>query len=231
LENRPLPIRFERLYEWAIAPQKRLSNVGEISTAIRATQESFEYYRSNRSAELCWSWRKANIAGWNVLSPINAYMTPFEDFELSASMDQDQLRRFSSATNFSQIWTRQDSRIAVRGGDWMRAYDFRVRDNSLSMFIPNGAGTAEWVLGWTANIPEGFVLLFLPLELRGGAAEILAGALRKKSLDEMADRGIGASIAIRVKAPFRVSRGDVIGRFLILPEYCLDLVETEMRPD
>ena len=194
-------------------------------------RDRFEYYRTNRSKEFCWSWRKANDFGWNVLSPVNINLAPFEDFELPADADQDLLLRFSSSTNYSQIWNRADSRIAVRGGDWMRAYDFRANGGSLSMFIPNGAGSVEWVLGWRALIPEGFVLLFLPHQLSGGSMEVIGGALRGKSLESMAERGVGISIAIKVNAPIQLSRGDVIGRFLILPEYCLDLVESDAHPN
>ena len=227
MEDCPFQLEFDPIYEWAIPPRKRRSDVATATKSAKTIKESFEHYRASRNPEFCWSWRKANYAGWDVISPIDIFFTPLEDFEISPSASKEELQEFAAATKFTQLWNRSDSRIAVRGGDWMRAFDFKTNGGSLSMFVPNGMGTIEWILGWKATIPEGFVVLFIPHQLNGGAVEVLSGALRKKSLESMADRGVGISIAIRVESSTRVARGDVIGRFIVIPEYCLDLSEND----
>lgn len=218
-------VQFNSLHDWAILPRKRKLKTENISKYTKAVQNSFEFYRANRRPEFCWSWRKANEMGWDLHSPIDITLLPFEDFELTAEINSEKLTSITNSMNFSQIWTRSDSKIAIRHGSWMRAYDFKVGDAYQSMFIPNGFNTVEWVLGWTAHIPDGFVLWFLPSKIQEGNVNVLGGVLKKSSLIEMHKKGIGISIGIQVEARTHILRGDFLGRFVIIPEYCLDIIE------
>ncbi|MFD3505628.1 hypothetical protein ACFWWT_47500 [Streptomyces sp. NPDC058676] len=54
-----------------------------------------------------------------------------------------------------------------------------------NMFIPNGAGTAEWRLGWAADVPRGYFMLVLPLETPVAGLEVPTGVLSSTSIGHM----------------------------------------------
>lgn len=87
------------------------------------------------------------------------------------------------------------------------------------MFVPNGDGTVEWRLGWSAEIPAGYYLLLLPFEERKGW-ELPTGLLDQKTLSRQAGT-IGMSIPIKPLTTTTIRRGEIIGRLVLLPKESL----------
>ncbi len=82
------------------------------------------------------------------------------------------------------------------------------------MFVPNGAGAAEWHLGWDVEIPDGMFLLVLPAPAIPGL-EVPSRVLDHRTLLRACE-GEGISIAVRPKATVAVKRGDPVARVVLL---------------
>jgi hypothetical protein len=166
-------VGFTAKYPWALVPEKSKVNRRGSQEDERIYAESFRWIRKSRVPEACWPWRVAEELGWIVRSPVDVRMTAIKDVELACPPDEfDLLER---STGLSELWKRDTSFLALNRTSWVRLYDYRTEAGFSAMFVPNGAGTVEWHLGWEVRIPDGYYLLILPLSQAPRAWKYLWG--------------------------------------------------------
>ncbi|MET7694377.1 hypothetical protein ABZT06_41650 [Streptomyces sp. NPDC005483] len=100
------------------------------------------------------------------------------------------------------------------GTPWLHLHQFRTPRGWENMFLPNGAGTVEWRLGWAADVPRGYFLLVMPLPGLEGL-EVPVGILTSTVIARMAQDN-GVSIAVRPTDRAVVRRGQPLARIVLL---------------
>ena len=211
---------FLPLYDWALLPVKRTIDPTPIAHDARVTNSNFRYLRMSRVSQLCKPWRAAAVLGWDISSPVDVTLAPIGDVEISPNIPASELQELASATGLSQMWARHGSRIGVSDGKWMRLYDFKMESGWQSMFLPNGQGSIEWILGWTMELPVGMSLLIGPAGRNEAGALAEWGLLDAAMLQSMREAGTGFSVAIRPSSLTRIVRGQTIARaWIVGPEF------------
>lgn len=205
-------VRFCARYPWSLLPYK--AKVDQAAARERASlyAAEFRWLRAQRVPELCWPWRLGAELGWIVPSPVDVTFTPLHETEVDP--EADDLALVGEITGAAELWRRDRAAFAIPRAPWLRLHQYRVGDAWHAMFVPNGAGTAEWHLGWDAEIPEGMFLLVLPGPAIAGL-EIPSGVLDHLTLGR-AREGEGMSIAVRPTATVAVRRGDPVARVVLL---------------
>lgn len=199
---------FTSLYSWSLPPTKYEVKLSEARSRRDHFRGSFTHLRAERQPEFCPPWVQGATIGWRIKSPVDISLSPVQQTEITCSEDPAVSAR---AVGMNQVWRRDNAALAVESCAWMGAYEFETPEGAQSMFIPNGLGTVEWRLGWTATYPEGYGLLTIPspecidLGVQVGFFSVSTiGRLRSK----------GLSIAISPRSNFTLHRGDEIARIV-----------------
>jgi hypothetical protein len=150
-------------------------------------------------------------AGWRVLSPIDVTLSPLEQSEVLT--DRNEAKSAVAAANKSEIWTRNDSSLAVHKTNWLHLYQHQTESGWENMFLPNGVGTVEWKLGWAAEIPKGYFLMVMPEPESPPEIEVPIGILSSTVVSRLKT---GLSLAIRPMKQVHVTRGQPIARLMLL---------------
>jgi hypothetical protein len=204
-------------YPWALLPHKNRINQREARSSADLYDRHFRWIRRRRVAERCTPWRLGQELGWYVLSPVDVTMTPLDDIEVE--FDDSELGTLGEVCGRQDLWRRQRSQLATSRTDWLRMFQFRNRDDTWSnMFVPNGEGTAEWRLGWSVDTPANLFMFIFGCNVDG--LEIPMGVLPPPVLSRM-NESTGLSIAVRPLREVRISRGQPVARFILLPDTAL----------
>ncbi|MGH3498335.1 MAG: hypothetical protein ACRDSH_17545 [Pseudonocardiaceae bacterium] len=149
------------------------------------------------------------------MSPIRATIEPVEDIPVDVEESDAQTLGGVLGPDF-QLWSRRVSSIAVRRNSWLRLYQFRGSDGGWQgMFLPNGEGTVEWRLGWSAELPASHFMIVLPLD-EERRFDVPTGVLSSKQMQVLAGTG-GMSLPFRPACRFAVERGDPLARVMVVP--------------
>ncbi|GGL59015.1 hypothetical protein [Planomonospora parontospora] len=220
-------IRFGQLYDWALLPHKhKVARVAE-REAAEMYEKHFRYNRRVRPATSCPPWVLGQELGWVVQSPIDITLTPVDDIQFGAESETD-LTAVSRMLNRTDVWNRGDGWLATSRNDWLRFTQFKgIGDNWEAMFLPNGDGSVEWRLGWTAQIPDDMYLMVMGLD-RSEAIEIPTGIMTAKQVNRTADNG-GMSLAIRPRHVSKISRGTPLARLVLLHRQSLQAMSEEIN--
>lgn len=143
---------------------------------------------------------------------MTAEVGPLNDIDIAVPEGED-LREVLSRNNMLEAWNRDGCWIATGSGSWLRSCDFRTDDGWRAMFVPNGAGTVEWFLGWSISIPESFFLMILPLSRED--IEVPIGVLTSRMIDDMTVRG-GFSLPFRPRRSTKIERGSPIAKICLI---------------
>ncbi|WP_328437558.1 hypothetical protein OHA71_10555 [Streptomyces sp. NBC_00444] len=208
----PVEVRFRKLHPWSLPPQQREVDRHPSRDYATALRENFRFVRADRRPEHCAPWVMGQELGWRLHSPIDIALTPLDQIELDAVTDPEAAGR---AANRSELWQREKSHLAVEKTSWLHLYQFKASRGWENMFIPNGAGTVEWRLGWAADVPRGYFMLVLPLETPVAGLDIPTGVLSSTSIGRMSEEN-GMGIAVRPTAPTTLRRGQEIARLVLL---------------
>ena len=205
-----MEIVFTSHYDWVLPPRKNTIAVPKEELAV---YDTFRWVRRSRRKELCYPWRLGQGLGWDVPSPIDVTIHPFDDIEISAAPAE--LENAHRTLGLNNFWDRGETFLSV-SHDWMRLYQFRGAGNKWEgMFIPNGEGTVEWRLGFSADLPDGYSLLIAPHQ-DTTAIDVPYGVLSKKDVDKMNRIG-GLSVPIKPKATkTSLRRHDPIARLILI---------------
>lgn len=222
---------FTPLHPWALPPDANRVDRAAARAERDTYRNHFRYKRITRLPVDCPPWVMGQELGWLVPSPVSVTLSPVDDIEFDLP-ESEELRAVGRKVNRSEMWRRGDGWIATGDTDWMRLHDFATPDNGWeSMFLPNGAGTVEWRLGWGVRIPERYFLLVVGIGVEG--LDVPAGVLPARTVNAMADRG-GVSVAIRPTARVPLSRGAPFARLVLLHPDSLQAsgtVAVEKEPD
>ncbi|MFT4217242.1 MAG: hypothetical protein QM619_08690 [Micropruina sp.] len=205
-------VRAKKLHEWALLPEKQSVAPQHARAEARLLEEHFKQRRRIRAKEVCPAWVLGSELGWTLRSPISEQFTPIDEVQLSSDADLTEASRSTGATEF---WARGSGFIGTRRNHWLRSYAYRATDGTWeSMFLPNGEGTFEWLLGFGLQIPDDYFLL---VHEAGGHPDlqIPVGVLTAKQVNRTWEQS-GLSIAAKPLAPVKVERGDVIARITLL---------------
>jgi hypothetical protein len=206
-------VSFSRLHEWALIPHKLHVERGVVREKARIYEKNFRYLRIVRAPELCPPWVLGQELGWVVPSPVDVELTAVDDVQFDVD-SPDELGPVGRMVGRSDVWHRTSGWLATERNDWLRFNQFRGADGWEGMFVPNGSGTIEWRLGWTAAIPDGTFLLVMALDGNRGfdvpTAVLTAGQVAASS------NTAGMSLAIRPHASARIARGDLLARLVLL---------------
>ncbi|GAA1309153.1 hypothetical protein [Saccharothrix xinjiangensis] len=197
---------------WALVPEAPKVDRRTARQERDLYAEHFRYRRVARLPVDCPPWVMGQELGWLVRSPITFSPGPVLDSELAVP-DGEQAADVARKVGTAELWRRDGAVIAIRGAAWIREFDFRGRQGWEGMFLPNGAGTVEWRLGWEARIPERYLMLVLGAGHPG--LDVPLGVLPAKVVNAMGERG-GFSLAIHPTAPTTVQRGDPVARLVLL---------------
>lgn len=208
-----MDVHFRSKYPWALVPDKPKVDRRTPQEDAEIYADSFRWVRKSRVPEACWPWRVAQELGWIVRSPVDVHMTPITDIELACPPDEFDLLERSSG--LSELWKRDSTFLALNRTSWLRLYDYRTKSGFSAMFVPNGAGTVEWHLGFEVHIPEGYYLLTLPLSRRPKGLEVPMGIFDSKTLEKV-NNGPGMSIAARPRRSVRIRRRQPIARIVLI---------------
>lgn len=207
-------IEFIPLHPWSLPPVKPHTDRTTARTERDLYQQHFRHLRITRLPADCPPWTLGQNLGWTVASPITLTMTPLDDIDVAVPDDED-LRTVSRRTGRSEMWKRGDDWIAT-SHSWPRMCDYRTPTGEWEgMFLPNGAGTLEWRLGFAARIPEPYFLTVLPLDPPLPGLDIPLGIIGAKTVNAMEATG-GISIAIRPTHPLTLHRHQPIARLVLL---------------
>ncbi|MGW4889960.1 hypothetical protein [Streptomyces murinus] len=99
--------------------------------------------------------------------------------------------------------------------NWLHLYQFRAEAGWENMFLPNGAGSVEWHLGWNVELPRGYFLMVAPLETGPEGLEVPTGVISSTVCGRMT-QGQGFGIAVRPTRPVTIARGQHIARLILL---------------
>jgi hypothetical protein len=206
-------VRFDALRPWALVPEAPLVNRREARHERDLYRDHFRYKRIARLPVDCPPWILGQELGWIIRSPVAVTMSPIGDVEFDVPAEED-LRSVGRKIHRTEMWRRDDAWIATTDTEWMRFYDYATPgDGWESMFVPNGSGTVEWRLGWAVRIPERYFLMVMGIGRPG--LDVPVGVLAAKTLNGMAERG-GISIAVGPTVRTELSRGDPVGRLVLL---------------
>jgi hypothetical protein len=205
-------VAFHRIHPWALPPRKHTVDRSQGRTDAGVYQESFRYVRSERRAEHCPPWVMGQELGWRIHSPVDVTLTPLPQTEVAADAEPQEVARI---TGQSEVWGREKSQLAVGRTNWLHLFQFRTEQGWENMFLPNGQGSVEWRLGWSAEIPRGYFLLVLPSEQGPEGLEIPTGILSSTVATRMG-KASGGGIAVRPGAPVSLRRGQEIARLVLL---------------
>ncbi|MFE3856075.1 hypothetical protein ACFXPN_33715 [Streptomyces griseorubiginosus] len=207
----PVEVRFRPLYEWALPPAKYTVDRQRSRDDAALYRDNFRFARAERRPEHCAPWVMGQELGWQIRSPIDVAFTPLDQIELDGITDPEGAGR---AANRTELWQREKSHLAVEKTSWLHLHQFRTPRGWENMFLPNGAGTVEWRLGWAADIPRGYFLLVMPLPGLDGL-DVPVGILTSTVIARMGQDN-GVSIAIRPTAKTQVRRGEPLARIVLL---------------
>lgn len=164
--------------------------------------------RAERLPEFCPPWVQGQTIGWRVHSPIDVELSPLTQHEVAVTDSPQDAARTVGA---KQVWFREQTALALDPPSWLSAYQFKKGENWENMFIPNGMGTVEWRLGWTASDCGSIGLLIIPNpQLPELGVEI--GLLSARTLERMETTGV--SIAICPGQSIPIARGQEIARII-----------------
>lgn len=207
-----ISVRFHKMQPWAILPAKLEVDRSAARETAEIYLKSFRYARAERRPEQCPPWVMGTELGWRVHSPVDIDFTELPQIEIDAGADAEMAAK---AANRPELWTRERSHLAVGKTSWLRLYQFQTERGWENMFIPNGAGSVEWRLGWGADIPRGYFFLILPGS-QFGPLEVPIGVMSSTVVSRLTAQG-GMSLAVRPPAaPVRVTRGEEIARIIVL---------------
>ncbi|MFJ4192244.1 hypothetical protein [Kitasatospora sp. NPDC089509] len=208
----PVEVRFHQLHPWSLPPRRIEVDRRESREHAEVLRESFRFVRADRRPEHCAPWVMGQELGWRVHSPLDVSLTPLDQIELNGADEPEAAGR---AVNRTELWQREKSHLAVKKTSWLHLYQFRTGRGWENTFLPNGAGTVEWRLGWTAQVPRGHFLLVLPPERPVAGLDVPTGVLSSTAVTRM-NRDNGLSIAVRPTAPLTLRRGQEIARIVLL---------------
>ncbi|MEU6722007.1 hypothetical protein ABZ897_62145 [Nonomuraea sp. NPDC046802] len=234
-------VRFDALYEWAIPPEKvKLPRSAERETG-ELYQRNFRYQRHVRRAGACPPWVLGQELGWIVRCPIDVTLTPVDDVQFGTT-DNDasngdsngdpgtgeaDLAAVGRMLNRPEVWRRGQGWLATPRTDWLRFHQFKNQRGAWEgMFVPNGEGSVEWRLGWSASIPADMFLLITGLDTPCGL-EIPTGVLPARHVNATAD-GPGMSLAVRPHQATRLTRGAPLARIVLLHRASLQATTHEV---
>ncbi|MDT0263120.1 hypothetical protein [Jatrophihabitans lederbergiae] len=179
----------------------------------RVLADNFRYHRMIRYPEACVPWVMGQELGWVVCSPLDITLSPVREVQIAAG--DDQLQEAGRLLGRSEFWRRGDGFIATERNDWARAYQFRGTEGGWeAMFLPNGAGTVEWRLGWGIRIPADSLLLVTGLDDSPGV-RVPTGVMTGRQINRTWD-GAGFSLAIEPTAVVTLHKGQPIARLVLL---------------
>ncbi|MGW2883430.1 hypothetical protein ACWDBP_46250 [Streptomyces sp. NPDC001233] len=178
--------------------------------------------RAERRPEHCAPWVMGQELGWRIPSPVDITLSPLDQSELDPGDDP---RTAAQAAARGELWSRERSSLAVDRTNWLHLYQFRTEAGWENMFLPNGAGSVEWHLGWNAEIPRGYFLLVAPLETGPEGLEIPTGVISSTVCGRMS-QGQGFGIAVRPTRPVTIARGQHIARLILLHADSLQATST-----
>ncbi|MBF6169202.1 hypothetical protein IU486_31360 [Streptomyces gardneri] len=213
----PVEIQIKKLYDWALLPEK--PRVDRIAAATESDflQQHFRFHRKFRYPEICPPWVLGQEWGWHILSPISLNLTPLDDVQVAADAQPEAAGRVLSVTEF---WNRGEGYIAMRNNNWIKSFQYRNRGGAWeAMFLPNGAGTVEWHLGWAMKLPEEYLLLVTSLDDQGGL-QVPTGMMTARQVNSTWD-STGISVAIRPLEQTRIERGQPFCRIAVVHRSCL----------
>jgi hypothetical protein len=166
--------------------------------------------RADRRPEFCAPWVLGRELGWRISSPIDVTIDPLRQIEVDPGDDPTAALR---ASGKSELWMRERTAIAVDRPSWLHLYQFRSGDQWENMFVPNGADSVEWRLGWAVDGVDSHSMLVMPSEncpdLGVQVGVLTAGTLRRM-------REHGCSVPISPRRSVSVRRGDEIARIVLL---------------
>ncbi|GAA2507716.1 hypothetical protein [Winogradskya humida] len=197
---------------WALVPQAHRIDRRGAREERDAYHDHFRYKRITRLASDCPPWVLGQELGWVVRSPITVEMTPVGDIDFGLPEGED-LRVVGNKVGRSEMWRRGAGWIATRDTDWLRFHDFQTPAGWESMFLPNGAGTVEWRLGWGIQIPERYFVMVLGMAEPGLTVPV--GVIPARTANAMTSQG-GFSIAIEPTRTVKLNRGDPVARIVLL---------------
>lgn len=204
---------FRSLQPWAVVPDKSRVDRAGARAERDAYAQSFRYLRIPRLPADCPPWVLGQELGWNIYSPLTVTMSPLEDLGIAVPAQED-IQTVGRRLGRAGLWQRGKDWLAAKDADWLHLGDYRAhRGGWEGMFVPNGQGTVEWRLGWSAHVPEHTFLMVMPLPLDG--LEVPLGVISAKTVNAMTARG-GMSIAVRPTRPVTVHRGQPIARLVLL---------------
>lgn len=206
----PVEVPFRQLQPWAVLPSKYQVDRQRSRNDAEIYRENFRFVRAERRPEHCAPWAMGRELGWQVHSPVDIAFSPLDQTELDGVSEPEAAGR---AANRTELWQREKTYLAVEKTGWLHLHQFRTGRGWENMFLVNGAGSVEWRLGWTADIPHGYFLLVLPLE-NTPRLEVTVGILSSSITARMATEH-GLSIAVKPTAQTTVHRGQPIARIVL----------------
>jgi hypothetical protein len=117
------------------------------------------------------------------------------------------------AASMSEMWQRERSALTVQRTPWLHLFQFRHGDQWENMFIPNGAATVEWRMGWAIDGVEDGAIMVFPSEAKPDLG-VHVGVLTAAVLRRMTAPGF--SVPISPSGPVTVRRGEEIARIVYL---------------
>ncbi|MFF3207984.1 hypothetical protein [Streptomyces sp. NPDC002962] len=208
----PVTVTFRCLQPWALPPHEYQVDRSVAQASSKVYRESFRHVRAERIPEHCAPWAMGQELGWRIPSPVDIDFSPLAQTEVAVESDP---RAAAKASGRAELWQREGAALAVDRTPWLHLYQFRTENGFENMFLPNGAGSIEWHLGWAVDVPRGYFLLVAPLD-QGGQLEIPTGILSSTVLGRMNRTSTGVGIAVRPTAPIHVRRGQDIARLILL---------------
>lgn len=207
-------IVFKKLNDWAVIPER--PNIEKVQVS---KNQDLRWIENNRVKGACYPYRMASNLGWIIKSPIDVDVYPVEEKQVKC--EPQELEEIGSLLDINFWVKRQDIYIGVKPDGWFRIHQAKVNDNWHNLFIPNGEGSFEWRLGWNVQLPDDYVLMFLPL-FDENNFKVHPGILTKKSLNKF-DAGLGISIAFEPIKKFSIKRNMPLGRMVIFHKSALSL--------
>lgn len=208
-----MKVVFSAKYSWALMPKRVKISSKRVREDSAVYRESFRWFRRDRAPELCVSWRLGQELGWIIESPVDVRIKPVSDVEIDREALHQDPEQLATITGRHEFWQRESSCLGIERASWLRLYDFRHGSEWQSMFIPNGAGSIEWCLGWEMDIPSDNCAVIVPLPLMPKLG-VPIGVLLRKSVAKL--NGLsGFSLAIQPNDEILVRRGDPIARLIV----------------
>lgn len=212
-------VRFFKLTDWAILPEKEVITVNEMNAS------QIRWFEKKRVKGACWPYKLAKELGWVIRSPIDVMIEPVEEVQVSVEKHEEleELQRLLGI----DFWVKRDDIfIGIKPDGWFRVHQSKVDGVWHNLFVPNGEGSFEWKLGWSVEIPDDFVMLFQPLE---GISDFIVhpGLLTAKRLQPFR-YGLGLPIAFEPKKKRFIRRGDPLAKMIVFHKSALTLEEERL---